>query len=70
MLPDIRYDKYDKIFAEMGCHIELVTEPEQIRPAMERAFRSGKTSVINGIPDKTVLAPLHEARVKALRGKK
>ena len=54
MLPDIRYDKYDKIFAEMGCHTELVTEPEQIRPAMERAFRSGKTSVINGIPDKTV----------------
>ena len=66
MLPDIRYDK---IFAEMGCHTELVTEPEQIRPALERAFNSGKTSVINAMVDKTVLAPLHEARAKAARGK-
>lgn len=65
MLEDIRYDK---IFAEMGCHREFVVEPEQIRPALERAFNSGRTSVINVIPDKTVLAPLHEARIKVYRG--
>lgn len=65
MLEDIRYEK---IFAEMGCHTELVTEPEQIRPALERAFNSGKTAVINAIPDKTVLSPLHEARLRIYRG--
>jgi len=54
MLPDIRYDK---IFAEMGCHTELVTEPQHLRPALERAFNSGKPSVINVIPDNTVVAP-------------
>ena len=67
MLPDIRYDR---IFAEMGCHTELVTEPGQIRPALERSFNSGKPAVINAIPDRTVLAPLHESRVKTVRNKK
>jgi acetolactate synthase-1/2/3 large subunit len=67
MLPDIRYDK---IFAEMGCHTELVTEPQQIRPALERSFKSGKPAVINAIPDDSVFAPLHEARVKTIRGEK
>jgi acetolactate synthase-1/2/3 large subunit len=65
MLEDIRYDR---IFAEMGCHTELITEPEQIRPALERAFNSGKTAVINAIPDKAVLAPLHDARLRVYRG--
>jgi len=60
-LPDIRYDK---IFAEMGCHTELVAEPQQLKPALERAFNSGKTSVINVIPDKTVLAPQLAGRIE------
>ena len=67
MLPDIRYDR---IFAEMGCHTELVTEPQQILPALERSFNSGKPAVINAIPDDSILAPLHEARVKTIRGEK
>jgi acetolactate synthase-1/2/3 large subunit len=54
MLPDIRYDK---MFEEMACHTEFVTEPEQIRPALERSFNSGKTSLINVIPDNSVLPP-------------
>ncbi len=48
MLPNIRYDK---IFAEMGCHTEHVETPEQIIPALERAFKSGKPSLINVIGD-------------------
>ena len=63
-LPDIRYDK---TFAEMGCYTELVTEPQQIKPALERAFNSGKTSVINVIPDKTVLAPQLAGRIEYYR---
>ncbi len=48
MLPNIRYDK---IFAEMGCHGEQVETPDQIVPALERAFKSGKPSMINVIGD-------------------
>ncbi|NQT31477.1 MAG: thiamine pyrophosphate-binding protein, partial [Deltaproteobacteria bacterium] len=64
MQRDIRYDK---IFAEMGCHTEFVTEPQQIKPALERAFNSGKTMVIHVIPDTTVPPPQHAARLEALR---
>jgi acetolactate synthase-1/2/3 large subunit len=51
MLHEIRYDK---IFAEMGCHGELVETPEQIVPAAERAFKSGKPALLNVIGDTSV----------------
>jgi acetolactate synthase I/II/III large subunit len=54
MLQDVRYDK---IFAEMGCHGEHVTDPDQIIPALDRAFKSGKPSLVNVIGDKTVGHP-------------
>lgn len=54
MLQDIRYDK---IFEEMGCHGEHVTEPDQIRPALERAFNSGKPSMVSIVGDKSVGHP-------------
>jgi acetolactate synthase-1/2/3 large subunit len=66
MLPDIRYDK---IFAEMGCHTELVTEPQGIRPALERSFKSGKTSVLNVIPDWYVNPPMQRDRIELYRDK-
>ena len=51
MLPNIRYDH---IFAEMGCHGEHVETNEQIMPALERAFNSGKPALINVIGDVAV----------------
>jgi acetolactate synthase-1/2/3 large subunit len=54
MLQDIRYDK---IFEEMGCHAEHVTDPEGIRPALERAFNSGKPALVNIVGDKSVGHP-------------
>lgn len=54
MLQDIRYDK---VFAEMGCHGEHVENPDDLIPALERAFKSGKPSLINVIGDKTVGHP-------------
>ncbi len=51
MIPEIRYDK---MFEVMGCHAEHVERPEQIRPALERAFNSGKTAVINAVMDESV----------------
>lgn len=46
--------RYDKVFAEMGCHGEHVEKPEQIIPAFQRAMASGKPSVINVVGDKTI----------------
>jgi acetolactate synthase-1/2/3 large subunit len=54
MLQNIRYDK---VFNEMGCHGEQVEKPDEIIPALERSFKSGKPSMINVIGDKTVGHP-------------
>ncbi len=54
MIPNIRYDK---IFAEMGCHGEHVEKPEEFIPALERALKSGKTAVINVVGDKSIGHP-------------
>jgi len=43
----LNYTRYDKIVEAMGGHGEYVTEPAQIRPALERAFASGKPACIN-----------------------
>ena len=64
MLPNIRYDK---IFAEMGCHTEFVTEPQDIKPALQRAFSSGRTSVLNVIPDSNVVPPQQQGRIDYYR---
>ncbi|MHB1420055.1 MAG: thiamine pyrophosphate-binding protein [Bacillota bacterium] len=39
--------RYDKVFEPFGVHGENCDNPEEIRPALQRAFASGKTSVIN-----------------------
>jgi len=63
MLPNI---KYEKGFAEMGCHTEFVTEQKEIKPALERSFNSGKTSVLNIIPD-DVTPPHQQDRIERYR---
>lgn len=55
MLPNIRYDK---IFEVMGCHGEHVEDPSEIRLALEMAFNSGITSVINVFVDRNVSHPM------------
>ena len=64
MLPNIRYDK---VFSEMGCHTEFVTEPHEIKSALERSFNSGKTSVLNIIPDCSIMPPLQQSRIEVYR---
>ncbi len=44
---ELRPTRYDRVVEALGGHGELVTEPKQIRPALERAFASGKPSCIN-----------------------
>ena len=54
MLEDIRYDK---IFAELGCHGEHVTQPDDFAPALRRALDSGRPSVVNVIGDRRIGHP-------------
>jgi len=39
--------RYDKVVEALGGYGELVTEPKQIRPALERAYASGKPACVN-----------------------
>ncbi len=43
----LNYTRYDLIVEAMGGHGEYVTEPDQIRPAIERALASGKPACVN-----------------------
>jgi acetolactate synthase-1/2/3 large subunit len=44
--------RYDRIVEAMGGHGEYVTEPSEIRPALERARNSGKPACVNVIVDR------------------
>ena len=39
--------RYHDVVAALGGHGELVTRPDEIRPAIERAFASGKPACVN-----------------------
>jgi acetolactate synthase-1/2/3 large subunit len=44
---ELRPTRYDKVVEALGGHGELVTEPKEIRPALERAYASGKPACVN-----------------------
>ncbi|MFQ5478472.1 MAG: thiamine pyrophosphate-binding protein [Candidatus Binatia bacterium] len=46
---ELSHTRYDKVVEALGGHGELVTEPDQVAPALERAFQSGKPSCVNVI---------------------
>jgi acetolactate synthase-1/2/3 large subunit len=41
------FRRFDQLVEVLGGHGEMVTKPEEIRPAIERAFQSGKPSCVN-----------------------
>jgi acetolactate synthase-1/2/3 large subunit len=43
--------RYDKVVEALGGHGELVERPEDIRPALERAFKSGLPACLNVMCD-------------------
>jgi acetolactate synthase I/II/III large subunit len=49
--------RYDRVVEELGGHGELVQRPEQLRPALERAFESGKPALVNVLTDPEVAYP-------------
>ena len=44
---DLRQTRYDKMVEALGGHGEFVEKPDEIRPALDRAFASGKPALIN-----------------------
>jgi len=53
---NLGFTRYDLMFGAIGCHAEYVEDPEQIRPALERAAASGKPAIINVVTDPTARA--------------
>ena len=49
--------RYDQIVEALGGHGELVREPSELRPALERAFASGKPALVNVLTDPEVVYP-------------
>jgi acetolactate synthase-1/2/3 large subunit len=54
LTPEMRYDQ---IVETLGGHGEFVQKPEDLRPALERAFESGKPAVVNVSTDPAVVYP-------------
>ena len=49
--------RYDEMVSALGGHGELVRTPDQLRPALERAFASGKPALVNVLTDPEVVYP-------------
>jgi len=43
--------RYDAVMQPLGCHVEHVDQPGELRPALQRALASGKVAVVNVIAD-------------------
>ncbi len=55
---DLRPDtRYDEVVAALGGHGELVGAPDELRPALERAFAAGRPALVNVLTDPSVAYP-------------
>jgi acetolactate synthase-1/2/3 large subunit len=49
--------RYDQVVEALGGHGELVDKPEDVKPALSRAFEAGKPALVNVLTDPTVVYP-------------
>jgi len=49
--------RYDRVVEALGGHGEFVRTPEELRPALERAFAAGRPALVNAITDPGVAYP-------------
>jgi acetolactate synthase-1/2/3 large subunit len=49
--------RYDQVVEALGGHGELVERPEDVKPALARAFEAGKPALVNVLTDPTVVYP-------------
>jgi acetolactate synthase-1/2/3 large subunit len=52
--PELRYDE---VVRALGGHGELVRRPEELTPALDRAFSAGKPALVNVLTDPDVVYP-------------
>jgi acetolactate synthase I/II/III large subunit len=52
--PELRYDR---VVEALGGHGELVSSPDELQPALERAFESGKPALVNVLTDPSIAYP-------------
>jgi acetolactate synthase I/II/III large subunit len=48
---------YEEVVEALGCEGVVVRDPAQLRPALERAFESGRPTLVNVITDPEVVYP-------------
>jgi acetolactate synthase-1/2/3 large subunit len=49
--------RYDEVVRTLGGHGELVERPDELRPALERAFAADKPALVNVLTDPSVVYP-------------
>jgi acetolactate synthase-1/2/3 large subunit len=49
--------RYDQVVAALGGHGELVDRPEDLRPALVRAFEAGRPALVNVLTDPSIAYP-------------
>jgi acetolactate synthase-1/2/3 large subunit len=49
--------RYDQLVESLGCDGVLVRDPRELRPALERAFESGRPTLVNVLTDPEVVYP-------------
>jgi acetolactate synthase-1/2/3 large subunit len=49
--------RYDEMVESLGCDGVLVRHPDELRPALERAFESGRPTLVNVLTDPEVVYP-------------
>jgi acetolactate synthase-1/2/3 large subunit len=49
--------RYDQMVESLGCDGVLVRDPSELRPALERAFESGRPTLVNVLTDPEVVYP-------------
>jgi acetolactate synthase-1/2/3 large subunit len=49
--------RYDEVAAALGGHGEFVRTPEELRPALVRAFESGRPALVNVLTDPSIAYP-------------
>jgi acetolactate synthase-1/2/3 large subunit len=49
--------RYEQMVEALGCDGVLVREPSELRPALERAFESGRPTLVNILTDPEVVYP-------------
>jgi acetolactate synthase-1/2/3 large subunit len=63
VVTDLLPTRYDKVVEGLGGHSEHVEEPSDLAPALQRAFDSGRPSLVN-IGVQRGISPRAEASIK------